>query len=68
MIIEIAHEVPAEKVNSVKAYLSRAALHDAEWSGVKFEIRRGDYTCFPDDVSLDAAKLFNKIMDLLYVR
>jgi len=63
--IVIAHEVQDDKIHMIEELLHDVALRDVNWSGAKFEIERGDFTCIPDDDSADAVKLLNKIQEII---
>ncbi|MFJ5981055.1 hypothetical protein ACIQCX_09065 [Enterobacter cancerogenus] len=63
--IVIAHEVQDDKIHMIEELLRDVALRDVNWSGAKFEIERGDFTCIPEDESADAVKLLNKIQEII---
>ena len=68
--IVIDHEVQDDKIHMIEELLHDVALRDValrdvNWSGAKFEIERGDFTCIPDDESADAVKLLNKIQEII---
>ncbi|CZW99306.1 hypothetical protein [Enterobacter hormaechei] len=51
--IVIAYDVQDEKLKEIELLLNDVAIRDVNWSGVHFEIERGDFTCIPDDESAD---------------
>ena len=63
--IQIAHEVPDEKIANIRALLAETSLRDINWNGAKFRIVRGDFTCIPKDNSSDAVSLFYAIQGII---
>jgi hypothetical protein len=65
MKVYIAHEVDQEAVERVKSFLKWAQLNDIDFSSVKFEILRDDFTWIDNENNdvYHAAALFNAIRD-----
>ena len=63
--IQIAYEVPAAKVEEIRAHLDEVAMRDPNWNGAEFDIERDEYTCIPDDDSADAVRLFAQIQRII---
>ena len=62
--IQIAYEVPADKVEEIREHLDEVAMRDPNWNGAEFDIERDEYTCIPDD-SADAVRLFAQIQRII---
>lgn len=61
----IAHEVPAETVEKVSAFLTDTALRDPNWNGANFRIKRDDFTCIDGCDEYAGAALLNSIQKII---
>lgn len=63
--IQIAYAVPAVTLTKIEQYLDNTSLRDVNWNGAAFIIERADFTCIPDNTSLDAVQLLYQIQRII---
>lgn len=63
--IQISYDVSDEKLQLIQLYLNDVALRDVNWNGVDFKIERDDFTCIPDNDSVDAVNLLHTIYEII---